>query len=70
MKKDEEEMLQGISLGMGQLHQKIIGVDIESISYNKIIHYCYYYYCYIIIIIIIILILGLVSRTATLMQVS
>ncbi len=38
-----------------KLHQKIIGVDIESISYNKIIHY-YYYYCYIIIIIIIIII--------------
>ncbi len=35
-----------------RLHQKIIGVDIESIGYNKIIHY-YYYYIIIIIIIII-----------------
>ncbi len=37
MKKDGEEVLQGTSLSMGKLHQKIIGVDIESISYNKII---------------------------------
>ncbi len=42
MKKDGEDVLQGTSLGMEKLHQKIIGVDIESISYNKIIHYYYY----------------------------
>ncbi len=44
MKKDGEEVLQETSLGMEKLYQKIIGVDIESISYNKITHYYYYYY--------------------------
>ncbi len=44
-----------------RLHQKIIGVDIESISYNKIIHY--YYYCYIIIIIIIITTTAITTTT-------
>ncbi len=63
MIKDGKEVLQGTSLGMENLHQKIIGVVIESISYNKIIHNYYYHYYYysIIIIIIIIIILLLLS---------
>ncbi len=52
MKKDREEV-QGTSLGMEKLHQKIIGVDIESVSYNKITHNNNYYYHYYYIIIII-----------------
>ncbi len=65
MKKDGEEVLQGTSPGMEKLHQKIIGVDIESISYNKIIHYYYYYHYYYYIIIIIIIIITTTITTTT-----
>ncbi len=33
MKKDGVQILQKASLGMEKLHQKIVGVDIESIEY-------------------------------------
>ncbi len=33
MKKDGVQILQEASLGMEKLHQKIVGVDIESIEY-------------------------------------
>ncbi len=33
MKKDGVQILQKASLGMEKFHQKIIGVDIESIEY-------------------------------------
>ena len=34
MKKDEEKILQGASLGMSILHRKVSGSDIEGRDYN------------------------------------